>query len=94
MSLEVEKIRTADDVDGLNERTDIGITERAHCINEISRMRADMNAENRDMFEWIERQTVETKRQTKLIGCIVVMVAAHSVWCLKTIAKSMIKARA
>jgi hypothetical protein len=93
-TLEKTVQENTEDIEGLHKRADIGITERAHCLREIAKMRADMNAENQDHLEWFDVQTLATRRQTKIVGGLFILSAIHAVWCLRTIATNMIKAHA
>lgn len=85
--LEEEKKRVDEEIEGLHERADIGITERAKCFSDIAKIRIE-KLDEIDRASWY---ILSTKRQYKMINCVI---ALHGVWCLGKIAKNIINARA
>jgi hypothetical protein len=88
--LEKEKKRVDEEIEGLHERADIGITERAKCLRDIAKIRI----EKLDEIERVSWYILSTKRQYKMVKCVIAITAVHGVWCLSKIARNIIKARA
>ena len=93
MTIEEEKIKNADEIEGLHEQVDICITKRAQCIRDIALLRQEIANDKLSTIDSIEGQIISTKTQMRLIGYIVLFTGAHCVLCLGTIAKKVIQSR-
>jgi len=93
IALEEEKVKNAEEIEGLHERADIGITERAQCIQDIALLRQEITSDKLSTIDWIDGQAASTKTQTGLIRGIIIIAGAHCAWYLGTIAKKVIQSR-
>lgn len=92
-ALAEEKARVNFQIEGLQESTDIGITERAQCFQDIDHLHKGLTTARLDFVDHLEGQIIQTRFMYRSITGGLIVGGAHCIWCLATIIKKIYEKR-